>query len=38
MSATIREDKWNSLNKQHTATESKRYDYSDIPDGGTWKD
>ena len=32
----IRDDTWNVINIQHITTNSKRSDYSDIPDG-TWK-
>ena len=34
MLATLRDDTWNVLNKQHIIPNSKRWDYSDIPGGG----
>ena len=34
MLATIRDDTCNALNMQHIITNSKRWDYSDIPGGG----
>ena len=34
MLAIIRGDAWNVLNMQHIIANSKRWDYSDIPDGG----
>ena len=34
MLATIRDDNWIVLNMQHIIPNSKRCDYSDIPDGG----
>ena len=37
MFATIRNDTWNVLNMQHITPNSKRWDYSDIPDGGLQK-
>ena len=37
MMATIRDDTWNVLHIQHITRNSKRWDYSDIPGGGTWK-
>ena len=33
MLATIRDDTWNVLNMQHITSNSKRWDYSDIPGG-----
>ena len=33
MLATIRDDTWSMLNKQHIIPSSKRWDYSDIPGG-----
>ena len=35
MLATIRDDTWNVFNMQHIISNSKRWDYSDIHDGGT---
>ena len=35
MLATIRDDTWNMLNMQRITPNSKRWDYSDIPGGGT---
>ena len=35
MLATIHDDTWNVLNMQHITPNSKRWDYSDIPGGGT---
>ena len=32
MLATIRDDTWNVFNMQHITPNSKRWDYSDIPD------
>ena len=37
MLATICDDTWNMLNMQHITPNSKRWDYSDIPSGGTEK-
>ena len=37
MLATVHDDKWNVLNIQHINPNSKRWDYSDIPGGGTEK-
>ena len=34
MLATIHDDTWNVLNMQHITQNSKRWDYSDIPNGG----
>ena len=34
---TIRDDTWNMLNMQHITLNSKRWDYSDFPGGGTEK-
>ena len=38
MMATIRHDTWNVLNMHHITQNSERWDYSDIPSGGNWKD
>ena len=38
MSATICDDAWNVHNMQHIIPNLKRWDYSDIPGGGNWKD
>ena len=35
MLATIRVDTWNVLNMRHITRKSKRWDYLDIPCGGT---
>ena len=35
MLATIRDDTWNMRNMQHITTNSKLWDYSDSPVGGT---
>ena len=35
MLATIRDDTWNAMNMQHITPNSKRWNYSDIPGGGT---
>ena len=34
MLATVRDDTWNVFSMQHTTPNLKRWDYSDIPDGG----
>ena len=38
MLATIRYDTWNVLNTQHLTQNAKRWDYSDILGGGTYKE
>ena len=38
MLATIPDDARTVLNMQHIIPHLKRWDYSDIPGGGTWKD
>ena len=35
--ATIRDDQWKMINIQQITPNLKRWDYSDIHDGGTWK-
>ena len=37
MLATIRDDTWNVLNMHHITSNSKIWNYSDIPGGGTEK-
>ena len=38
MLATIRDDTLNVINMQHITPNLKRWDYSNIPGGGTWND